>query len=189
MNNTTQSKGPSQTNLVGVGLVLLDDSHKAIYANDEAVQVLTYPNRPGKLKALDRLFVESVLLTLPDEEQPTQSPAFKGFLSGRRYYSCHIFPVEAYSDSNFPVTAVLLERRAPESVAVKQLGKRFNLSSHEQDVVKYLMMGFSDKEIARQTRLTPSKLKIYLRLVMTKLDVDSRSGIVGRLIGSRIHDE
>ena len=189
MTSTTQDEGASQTNLVGVGLLLLDDSHKAIYANDEAVRVLTYPNPPGKIRALDRLFTEKILPVLPDEEPSAQPPTFSGFVSGKRHYFCHVFSVNAYLNSNSPVTAVLLERRARESVAIKELGEQFNLSSHEQDAVRYLMLGLSNQEIARQMRLTPSKLKIYLKLVMTKLDIPTRSGIVGRLIGGRIRDK
>ena len=189
MMTTTPGKGASQTNLVGVGLLLLDDSHKAIYANDEAVRVLTYPNRPGKTRALDRLFAERILPVLPGDAPSVESPTFKGFVSGKRHYFCHVFSVNAYSTSNAPVTAVLLERRARESVAIKDLAKQFNLSSHEQNAVRYLMLGLSNKEIARRMRLTPSKLKIYLKLVMTKLDIPTRSGIVGRLICGRIHDK
>jgi len=41
------------------------------------------------------------------------------------------------------------------------------------------------KEIAERMKISPSTVKAFLRLVMVKMSVSTRSGIVGKVLGSR----
>ena len=60
-----------------------------------------------------------------------------------------------------------------------------HLTPREQETIQLLMEGLTSKEIAERMKISPSTVKAFLRLVMVKMGVSTRSGIVGKLLGSR----
>ena len=48
------------------------------------------------------------------------------------------------------------------------------------------MHGFTSKEIAARMKISPNTVKAFLRLIMLKLRVSTRSGIVGRILESHV---
>ena len=46
----------------------------------------------------------------------------------------------------------------------------------------HLMQGLTSKEIAQRMGISPYTVKTYVKLVMIKLGVTTRSGIVGKLV-------
>jgi len=59
-------------------------------------------------------------------------------------------------------------------------GQQYNLTSRELQAVELLMDGLRSKEIALRMQISPNTVKAFLRLVMLKMGVSTRSGIVGR---------
>jgi DNA-binding CsgD family transcriptional regulator len=51
--------------------------------------------------------------------------------------------------------------------------------------VEFLLEGFTSKEIAERMKISPNTVKAFIRLVMVKMGVSTRSGIIGKLAGSR----
>ena len=49
-----------------VGFLLVDASFNPVYINTEAAQVLTYPQLPAEITALDRYLSEKVRLLFPE---------------------------------------------------------------------------------------------------------------------------
>ena len=49
-------------------------------------------------------------------------------------------------------------------------------------MVELLIQGMTTKEIAGSLNLSPNTVKSFLRLVMTKMGVTTRSGIVGKVL-------
>ncbi len=161
-----------------VGFVLVDSSLELVYVNAEAVQVLTYPQFPAEIAALDGYLSEKIRSLLPDGQY---SPA-ASFISGKRQYLCRILPVESRSEVSSDATAVLFERSAERSIDIAQAAAEFNLSAREQETVAHLLQGLTSKEVAQRMGISPYTVKTYVRLVMIKMGVATRSGIVGKLI-------
>ena len=93
-----------------VGLLLLDASRKAIYANAEAVRVLAYPKRPRRKSVLDDLLDEKLHFLLADAESSPQFASCCAFVSGRRHYLCRKFPVSSRTEGLRDATAIVFER-------------------------------------------------------------------------------
>jgi len=51
--------------------------------------------------------------------------------------------------------------------------------------VEYLLQGLTSKEIAARMNISPNTVKAFLRLVMVKMKVSTRSGIAGKITGPR----
>ena len=79
--------------------------------------------------------------------------------------------------------AVLLERvSAGRSPSLVQLYERFHLTMREQEVTQLIVRGLTSKEIAVQMQVSPNTVKAFLRLIMVKMGVSTRSGIVGKAL-------
>ena len=114
LTKTKVGRRRARKNSSGVGIVLLDASRKAIYANTEAVRILAYPNRPRRNGALDDLLSEKMHVLLPDVETSPQSALYRKLPSGRRCYLCHVFPASARTEDFPDATVIVLERSASQ---------------------------------------------------------------------------
>lgn len=79
--------------------------------------------------------------------------------------------------------ALLLERHLSGVAALGDLSRQFDLTARECETVALLLEGLTSKEIAARMNISPNTVKAFLRLVMVKMDVSTRSGIVGKFVG------
>lgn len=79
----------------------------------------------------------------------------------------------------------MLERKGDEVVMVAEIAERFGLTTREQETVRFLLEGLTSKEIAERMKISPNTVKAFIRLVMVKMGVSTRSGIIGKIVGSR----
>ena len=66
--------------------------------------------------------------------------------------------------------------------ALHDLAARFKLTDREQEAVEHLANGLTSKEIAQRMRISPNTVKTFLRFVMIKMGVTTRSGVIGKII-------
>ena len=59
---------------------------------------------------------------------------------------------------------------------------RFQLTDREIEAVQHLADGLTSKEIAQRMNISPNTVKVFLRLVMLKMGVTTRSGVIGKLM-------
>jgi len=69
--------------------------------------------------------------------------------------------------------------------ALAEISEQFDLTQRERETVEFLLQGLTSKEIATRMQISPNTVKAFLRLVMVKMKVSTRSGIAGKLAGSR----
>ncbi len=157
---------------------------KQLACNSEAVQILTFPNVPEKIKRLDVFLSDKIRSGLVDRQSRQSLDFVKEFKSGNRRYICRTFRLDCNNGAQ-PTLGVLLERYSSSTSALSQLTKQFDLTLRERETVELLLQGLTSKEIATRMNISPNTVKAFLRLVMVKMGVSTRSGIVGRVIGSQ----
>lgn len=167
------------------GFLLVDTTLTPLACNAEAVQILTFPNVPEKIKRLDVFLSDKIRAGLVDRQSRRSLDFVKEFKSGRRRYLCRTFHLDCNTSENQPSLGVLLERYSSSTAALTQLSKQFDLTVREKETVELLLQGLTSKEIAMRMNISPNTVKAFLRLVMVKMGVSTRSGIVGRVIGSQ----
>jgi DNA-binding CsgD family transcriptional regulator len=171
---------PSRT---AAGFLLLDSLLNPISFNAEAIQILGYPDKIGKLKRTEVFVAERIRLTLLSGRPLGNVPFVTEFRSGRRHYFCRAFLVDAHTnDPSHPCIAVLLERGPSGLIPMSQVSQQFNLTQREGEALGYLLQGLSSKEIANRMNVSPNTVKAFLRLIMIKTGVSSRSAIVGKIM-------
>ena len=164
------------------GFLLLDALMNPILVNHTAVQILAYPHKLETQKNVDNYLAGRVRSTLLSG-QASNGPLVSRFQSGRRMYSCRSFHVNSMANGNSQASlAVLLERGSSRSGSLAQLFEGFNLTAREQEVSQYLLQGLTSKQIALRMEISPNTVKAFLRLIMVKMGVSTRSGIVGKAV-------
>jgi DNA-binding CsgD family transcriptional regulator len=166
------------------GFLLLDAELNLIASNDPALQILCFPSEASRIKQPKVLLADRVRATLLDRQHRDRKVFVREVQSGKRRYLCKAFQLSFNSlTSPQPAFAVLLERVVSGSMPSSQIAERFGLTQRECETVEYLLQGLTSKEIATRMKISPNTVKAFLRLVMVKMKVSTRSGIAGKLTG------
>ncbi len=69
-----------------------------------------------------------------------------------------------------------------KGIGVAQIAAQFRLNERERETVGFLVEGLTSKEIAAHMNISPHPVKAFIRLVMVKMGVTTRAGIVGKVL-------
>ena len=166
-------------------ILIADARGKALYASRAAAAMLLWPHPPGTWAEASPEIAERLqaLLASSADHSPTW-PTAVAFSSGRRRYICRSTPLE--SPPGLQATWVLaLERESAEPDALCLARRRYRFTDREGEVVRFLVAGMVTKEIAEHMGVSVNTVKAFIRLVMAKMGVTTRSGIVGKTLSSR----
>lgn len=176
------STSPSTGASPDIGFLLADVSLKPLYTNRAAVQILGYA-RPGAAFRQAGSLQERIRAILRAERFALDCTT-TAFLSGRRRYFCRTFLLESHQTPVRPsMVALLLERCPREGLDLSEATRPYHLSRRERETVQHLMHGLTTKEVAASMNVSPNTVRQFIRLIMTKMGVTTRSGIVGKLLG------
>jgi len=163
-------------------LILLDKSNKPIYYSAEALAIINFSQRCKNAAETPYQLPNEVELLLGRSESFTAVLPVVQFVSGKRSYFCRAFALDHNSGTpSRKMTGLLIERNTPKSPRVSELAGQFRLTQREQETVDFLTLGLTSKEIAARMRISPNTVKTFFRQVMTKMGVNTRSGIVGKI--------
>jgi len=174
------------------GVIVVDAALSVVASNAEAVHILTFPDKPEAIQQLDSWLANKIRASLI--ERNSAARIVGEFHSARRRYQCRSFPVEMSAvrksgnhkngrSEGFLI--VMLERTGNETVMIAEIAERYGLTARERETVELLLEGLTSKEIAERMKISPNTVKAFIRLVMVKMGVSTRSGIIGKLAGSR----
>lgn len=168
------------------GFLLFDAGLNVISSNNPAVQILSFCNpSQDRAKATAFSFADRVRIALLDHRHHNGTAFVKEFRSGKRRYICKSFKIDCNAQYSVqPVYAVLLERDAASSSSLTEISEEFGLTEREAETVGFLLQGLTSKEIAARMNISPNTVKAFLRLVMVKMKVSTRSGIAGKIAGT-----
>jgi DNA-binding CsgD family transcriptional regulator len=163
------------------GFLLLNSSLSPMFFNRAAAEILSYPLKVEAHKNLDDYLANRVRTNLVLGETSRVPNLVSDFQSGRRRYQCRTYRVNALAqgDARYSL-AIILERGSNGSFAIEQISEKFHLSSREREVLPHLLNGLTTKEIASGMDISPNTVKVFLRMIMVKMGVSTRSGIVGK---------
>ena len=164
------------------GVLLLDSSLNSVSFNAEAIQILSYPAKYTNGGPPTAFLAGKIRSSFISQEFSPESPFVTEFRSGCRRYFCRAFRLDFnVRDPSHPSIAVLLERGPSELIPLSQVSKLFNLTEREREALRYMLQSLSNKEIASRMNVSTNTVKTFLRLVMGKLGVCSRSAIVRKI--------
>ena len=173
---------PHRQQATRAGLILVDGTGRPVHYDPEAIAVLTYPRQPKNSARIDDLLLREVQALVLGVSHAT--PGTAEYTSGRRRYLCRAFALTGRSGNGSRLmTGLLIERHTPKMVNMSEAAEQFHLTQREQETISLLTLGLTSKEIATRMNISPNTVKTFFRLVMTKMGVNTRSGIVGKIAG------
>ncbi len=162
------------------GLVLLDSSLKPLAFDRGAATILNHPNQSG---------IPEEILRVIRPCKPSELSSVKAiYHRGKNEYVCRAYLVE-YAGGLFaePIVALHLQRDSYMTSAMHEAATKYNLTGREQEALEGISMGLTNKELAERMNISPNTVRAFLRLVMVKMGVTTRSGIVAKILQDR-HD-
>jgi len=176
-----KSKGPLV--VAEVGLVLMDLSLKLIAFDRGAAAILNYSNQPGVKPDAAACIPKEILDTIRGRK-PADLPSVKAhFRVGKSEYICRPYLVEPNNGSmTHPVVALHLEKVSSASDTIHEVAEKYGLTDREQEVLRGISMGLANKELADRMSISPNTVKAFLRLIMIKMGVSTRAGIVANIL-------
>lgn len=173
------------------GILLINCELEVAYCNKEACDIInslsssnpliekseTNPNLPKKL--MDTC--EQFLLTLKTgkvSDPPLPTLIFESE-DQSLYYSCRILPLGlGEEEATNPYLLVLIEKIVHKT----NWEKTFKLSKREQEVIRLLLMGFTNKEIADKLFICTYTVEDHIKSIMRKLEVKNRLSLVLKVL-------
>jgi DNA-binding CsgD family transcriptional regulator len=164
-----------------------------IHYNHEAHQILSFSGlSPGKetrsrsvLSNLCEKWKKILEQRMKDLRKPgDRDPVTRSFIelyqSGKRKYIVRVVILydQAHSSKGQNQYMFILERIRSDLLNIPQISREWKLNKREQDLIQLLLSGMSNKEIAYALGLSLNTVKAYMKLLMRKLGVNSRAGII-----------
>jgi DNA-binding CsgD family transcriptional regulator len=177
-----------------VGMVLTDLSLNPIAFDPGAAIILNYPSQSGlKLEAssyIPREIVDAVRSSPASELSSVKTH----FRTGGGEYICRAYLVEPQTGFlTQPILALHFEKDASASDAISEaiygVAAKYNLTDREQEALRGISMGLTSKELADRMGISPNTVKAFLRLIMIKMGVTTRSGIVAKILRNGENEE
>jgi len=163
------------------GFLLADRALKPLYRNNAASCILCYPD--GLRASVNSAMLQGRIRSILQVEHFIKGLAPISFRSGRRRYICRSFLVEPQDDGRLPVeVALVLERRPRVPIDFSEVSRYFHLSRREGETVELLIDGLTTKDVAQRMGISPNTVKQFVRLIMSKMGVTTRWGILGKLM-------
>lgn len=161
-------------------MALLDCSFRPVAFDRGAAAILNHPNPLA--------VPEDILRTLRGRK-PTEWSSLKAVVRrGKSEYVCRAYLVENAAGVLGQSFVVLhFERDSSMSNAMYEAAVKYNLTEREQQALKGISMGLSNKQLSQEMNISPNTVRAFLRLIMVKMGVTSRSAIVAKILQDRNH--
>jgi len=166
-----------------VGLVLMDEAPRVVGCDRGAAAILKFSSDPD---ASGRRIPAEILESIQSRTRAGVPYSKMRFPTASGEYVCRSYLVESEDGLlSGRLVALHLERASMGDLAIRDISSRYHLSEREEETLKGVLMGLSTKEVADQMAISPNTVKAYIRLIMIKLGVTTRWGIIAKVIGSR----
>jgi DNA-binding CsgD family transcriptional regulator len=163
---------------------MLDSALRPLAFNWEAAEILSYPERPSVDHPPTLRIPEEVRRKIRSSGAGDPPPIMAYFRAGRREYMCQAYFLKECCDGHIsqPMVALLLQRNSSATETIYELAARFHLTDREREALRGLSLGLTSKELAENMNISPNTVKVHLRLMMTKMGVNTRGAIIAKIL-------
>lgn len=165
------------------GFLLLNSSFHPIFVNRAAAEILSYPQKVESTRSFEEYLTSRVQGLLVSRNSTHRQTVAHEIQSGSRMYRCRAYRVNSLGEGDPQGSlAVILERISNRSGSLVQAYEKFALTNREREVLRFLVTGLTTKQIATGMDVSPNTVKAFLRMIMVKMGVSTRSGVVGKAL-------
>lgn len=164
------------------GIVLVDMSFTPIAMDHGASAILSDLNRQDGYEGAAAI-PRDLVMALQKRDLRSSSQVRIQVQGQTQAYRCRACLMETRSRLlGGPVLTLHFKRIASAAEAIRSFSEVYGLTPREEEVLTGISTGLTSKELAERMSISPNTVKTYLNLIMRKLDVTTRAGIVGKLL-------
>lgn len=187
MNNLAQDGAPSapfgRQRGAPEGIVVVDLSLRPLAFDSGGEAILNQFNgaQPRRL-SVDRL--PSELEQKLRASAPAELSASAEWVSGGGgEYQWRVFFMKPQNGSiNQPLLAIHIKREHSLPDAVRRVCREYHLTAREEETLFGIATGLTTRQVAARMNISPNTVNAFLRLIMVKMGVTTRAGVLGRLL-------
>jgi len=182
---------PGVNHAVGAGIVVTDLSLTPLAVDRGAAAILQDASFDGMDDSTYEGTAENGLMQLPkavlelvSRRQSGETTGETSFRSGGAQYVCRVFQIEPQNSLlQQPVLVLHFEKGATAPPdAVYRVAADYGLTDREQEALVGISLGLTSKELAKRMNISPNTVRAFLRLIMIKMDVSTRGGVVAKIL-------
>jgi len=164
------------------GVILADRLMRLIAADEGVLSILGRLNEETKEDCIQQP-LEEVRRAFEEQNGSHSEELAITVEINNQLYECRVFPLSASADG-VPQEMILVYLRRGVSVsdAVENLAGKYSLSPRETQTLDGIARGLSAKEVAEEMGISHNTVKAYMRLIMGKTGVNSRGGVIKKLL-------
>ncbi len=99
---------------------------------------------------------------------------------GPTEYDCRVFRVQPLNGLMTGATFTLHLKRTPSmNHSLEKVVELYRLTDRESEILHGISLGLTSKALAKRMNISPNTVNSFLRMIMIKLGVTTRAGMVG----------
>jgi DNA-binding CsgD family transcriptional regulator len=103
--------------------------------------------------------------------------------AGNRQYHWRVFLMKPQNPAIAqPLLAIHIRQERSLIEAARQVCRGHHLTAREEETLVLIAMGLSTRQVAMKMNISPNTVNAFLRLIMVKMGVTTRAGMLGRLL-------
>jgi DNA-binding CsgD family transcriptional regulator len=167
--------------MADAGVVLMDRSLRVLGCDPGAAAILNAIPKSVRNEPTS-WFPHGFLDNLRRSDPSDLPSAIMRFHVDASEYTCRaslLTSTEGFS--TLPIIAVHLENASAAISPLDAAAAKYYLTPRERDVLQGISKGLRTKELAVSLNISPSTVKVFLRLVMIKMGATTRSAVVSKI--------
>ena len=180
---------PGASRGVGAGIVVTDLSLTPLAVDRGAAAILHGAcleelSDEGSSNASSVQLPKEVLEFMHQRQSGDGATGETTFFSLGTEYVCRVFQIEPQNSLlQQPVLVLHFEKGATAPPdAVYRVAADYGLTDREQEALVGISLGLTSKELAKRMNISPNTVRAFLRLIMIKMDVSTRGGVVAKIL-------
>ena len=171
------------------GILIFNRHQELVFINSEAVNFLKGINKKKESSKNPDEIPDEVLKVCRSLKKISASGAERPCCNASISHNGQLYSIRALPlfhtgrKNKSSHTMVIIERCTPKrNIDIEKVTAKFNLAKREAEVVEGIVKGFTNREIASALCLSEYTVKDYIKKIMNKLGVESRTLIFCRAI-------
>jgi DNA-binding CsgD family transcriptional regulator len=165
------------------GVLIFDVNNKLLYFNKEALEMI--PEMQKAVKT-ERIKIPEKIYNLCKHMKSTASTASTVWEVEHSGLHCSLraFFIGGHREDKKPIHIMVLIERIIEKhdIDFEKARTNFKFTNREMEVLKLLCQGLTNREVSEKLSISEYTVKDYIKKIMGKTGVDSRSKIIASLL-------
>jgi DNA-binding CsgD family transcriptional regulator len=166
-------------------MFVVDFSLKVVACDRAAARMIRLPNGPAPAGMSAARLPDELANLLRGRNAPDIAAMKAHCRVGETDYAVRAFIVNPHGGQLMKSLIVLHLQTEALMDDAAQIAARYNFTHREGEAFAGILAGLSTKELADRMNVSPNTIKAFVRLIMIKMGVTTRAGIISAILRSR----